>query len=104
MDYMKQLQKNNKKIAEIMDIFNKRKVEGNFKIQVDNSKYEEKENFQNTGAMVSWLFYQMTESWREHVIDIEKEINADKEIIWKWKFNDKGQKLYNKRAKELTLK
>ena len=104
MDYIKQIQKNNKKIAEIMSIFNKRKVEGKCKIQIDNLKYVEKEDFQITGASVSWLFYQMTEYWRDYVVDIEKEVNEDKEVTWKWKFNDKGQKSYNKRAKELTLK
>ena len=46
----------------------------------------------------------MTDAWKEYVIDIEKEISEDKEIIWKWKLNEKGQKIYNKIAKDMAVK
>lgn len=104
MDYIKQLKKNDQKIAEIMDIFNKKNVEGTFQIQVDNSKYIKKEDFKILCSTISLLFYQMTDSWREYVIDIEKEVSEDKEVFWKWKLNDKGKKIYDKRAKQITLK
>ena len=42
MDYWKKQKKDNKKILEILEIFNKRKLEGTFNIQTDNTKYVKK--------------------------------------------------------------
>lgn len=104
MDYWKQQKKTNQKILEILDIFNKKKVEGTFTIQVDNIKYVKKTDFKITCASVSLLYYEMTDAWKEYVIDIEKEVTEDKEIVWKWKLNEKGEKIYRKISKEMSLK
>jgi hypothetical protein len=104
MDYWKQQKKTNQKILEILDIFNKKKVEGTFTIQVDNLKYVKKTDFKITCASVSLLYYEMTDAWKEYVIDIEKEVTEDKEIVWKWKLNEKGEKIYRKISKEMSLK
>lgn len=104
MDYWKKQKKNNQKILEILEIFNKRNLEGTFTIQTDNTKYVKKTDFKTTCASVSALYYEMTDTWKEYVIDIEKEISKDNEIIWKWKLNEKGQKIYNKIAKGMAVK
>lgn len=104
MDYWKQQKKTNQKILEILDIFNKKKVEGTFTIQVDNLKYVKKTDFKITCASVSLLYYEMTDAWKEYIIDIEKEVTEDKEIVWKWKLNEKGEKIYRKISKEMSLK
>jgi hypothetical protein len=104
MEYLKKLKKQNEKIAELLNLFNKYKIEGTCKFQVDNLKYITKEDFKTTGAMVSWLYHQMTESWRDYIVDMEKEVTCDNEVIWRWKFNEKGQKIYNKIANKMALK
>lgn len=104
MNYWKQQKKTNQKILEILDIFNKKKVEGTFTIQVDNIKYVKKTDFKITCASVSLLYYEMTDAWKEYVIDIEKKVTEDKEIVWKWKLNEKGEKIYRKISKEMSLK
>ena len=104
MEYLKKLKKQNEKIAELLNLFNKYKIEGTCKFQVDNLKYITKDDFKTTCASVSYLYHQMTEQWRDHIIDMEKEITGDKEIVWRWKFDSKGQKIYNKIANEMALK
>jgi hypothetical protein len=71
---------------------------------VDNLKYVKKTDFKITCASISLLYYEMTDAWKEYVIDIEKEVTEDKEIVWKWKLNEKGEKIYRKISKEMSLK
>jgi hypothetical protein len=104
MEYIKYLEKKKKQIGRILEILNKNKVEGNFNIQVDNFKYIKKEDFKITCATTSILYHNITESWRDNIIDIIRdEGHADKEIYWKWILDEKGKKIYNKIAKQNTV-
>lgn len=101
-DYLKQLQTRNKTVAKLLDIFLKKIQDTTFQIQIDNAKYIVKKDFKITCATVMSLYYELNEEWRDHIIGMHETESDSKEYkCWRWEFDDKGKKIYDKINKKL---